>query len=84
MSNIVDICPSTCVKCYYHIGGQSATYGTECDYITIEGHSRIFDSGTGRRKPCSLVHKCDSFLTIREGQKKFNGKINVEEDNNER
>ena len=46
-----------CESCYYWRGfsGTSAS----CDYIGVEGHSRIFENG--KRKPQTLDHLCDSY-----------------------
>ena len=64
-----------CKQCNYWIHSNSTS--ACCDYISIEGHSRIFDEH-GNRKEQALKGMCDCFkprnrqsLWKEEGQKKW-------------
>lgn len=72
MSEWVPITRDLCSKCYYYryaAGGNNQGSGS-CDYIGIEGHSRIFENG--RRKEPTLHHMCDSFTPIASRQETEN------------
>lgn len=61
MSKWLPITKELCVKCYYYRcpAGSATQYQGSCDYIGVEGHSRIFENG--KRKEPTLHHMCDSF-----------------------
>lgn len=57
MSEWRKITEELCDACYYQ-SSLDSTYKI-CDYISIEGHSRIFENG--KRKSQSMQNLCDCF-----------------------